>query len=285
MNIEIDQQHLDYQRIAAAITWIAEHRQAQPSVTEMASAAGLSESHFSRLFRRWANISPQRYLAALTLSDARASLRSGNTVESAAWESGLSGAGRLHDLFVRIDAVSPGEFKHWGKGLQLHYGFANSLFGDALLVESERGIVSLSLGDEHEREHRLAAVSQQWPDATLSQSSIASAKIAGLFDPMQRARTDTVSVVLAGSEFQHKVWSALLDIASGETETYGELAARIGRPGASRAVGSAVGRNTAAVLIPCHRVLRAGGQTGGYRWGETRKRMALTWEQCQQIRA
>ena len=268
--------HRDYARIERAIAWIGDHRRERPGVGAMATAAGLSASQFSRLFRRWAGISPQRYLAHVTLSDARDALAADATVEEAAWHSGLSGPGRLHDLFVAIDAVTPGEFRRGGAGLDLRYGYGASPFGDALLVESERGIVALRLGDRGDRDQRLAAVRSEWPGARFAAMDDAAGEVARLFSPAR----ERVELLLAGTPFQHKVWQALVALEPGETVSYAALAARIGRPGAARAVGGAVGANPVAVLIPCHRVLRADGALGGYRWGEDRKRALLAWERC-----
>ncbi|MEN7341719.1 MAG: methylated-DNA--[protein]-cysteine S-methyltransferase [Pseudomonadota bacterium] len=272
----------DYQRIAKAIEWIAEHRMQQPAVADMAAAIGISAAHFSRMFRRWAGITPQRYLASLTLSDARDALSENQSVEQAAWASGLSGPGRLHDLFVRIDAVSPGEYKRKGEGLTLRFGFAPTRFGDAMLVTSDRGIVALTLGGEKaSRGSVLSSVEADWPGANLVKDPAVATRIEGLLG----GEETEINVLLSGSGFQHKVWQALLDIAPGETLTYGELGERIDRPRAARAIGSAVGANRVALLIPCHRVLRAGGALGGYRWGTDTKRLLLAWEHCQRLRA
>ncbi|MEO0615015.1 MAG: methylated-DNA--[protein]-cysteine S-methyltransferase [Pseudomonadota bacterium] len=273
--------HRDYDRIADAIAWIAAHRRERPDVTDMARASGLSPSQFSRVFRRWAGISPQRYLAHLTLADARDALRRDATVEAAAWESGLSGPGRLHDLFVAIDAVTPGEFRRGGEGLTLEWAFGPTPFGDALLVRSTRGIVALRLGDPEDREHRLEKLRDAWPGADFTPMADGATAIAALFEP-SRSRVD---LLLVGTPFQHKVWQALVALEPGETVSYATLAERIGQPGSARAVGAAVGANGVAVLIPCHRVLRADGGLGGYRWGPERKRVVLAWEQCRGLAA
>lgn len=276
---------LNFRRIAQAISWIAANRQDQPDVARMAAAVELSEAHFSRLFRRWAGISPQRYLAHLTLGDARQRLGENSTVEQAAWASGLSGSARLHDLFVRIDAVSPGEFRRGGEGLALRFAFAATRFGDALLARGSRGIVALRFGSADARDARLAQLQGEWPNARFEPDPALASEIAvmlegGSSSPGGAARQQPVDVLLRGTPFQHKVWQALLDIGAGDTLSYGELAQRIGKPGAARAVGSAVGANPVAVLIPCHRVLRGDGQPGGYRWGVDRKHALLAWERC-----
>lgn len=275
----------DYRRIERAIAWIEAHRREQPTVADMAKAANLSDAHFSRLFTRWAGISPQRYLASLTLAEARFALSRQASVEMAADYAGLSGAGRLHDLFVRIDAVSPGEFKRLGDGVEFRYAFAQSAFGDAMLVESPRGIVSLSLDQSGHRSARLAACQTEWPNALLRHDAQLAVRIGQLLDPVAHRLQETITVTLAGTPFQHKVWQALLQLPMGATCSYAELAGAIGKPGAARAVGSAVGKNAVAVLIPCHRVLRVGGALGGYRWGASHKRLLLAWESCQRLRA
>ncbi|MEL7451134.1 MAG: methylated-DNA--[protein]-cysteine S-methyltransferase [Pseudomonadota bacterium] len=273
--------HRDYDRIADAITWIAEHRRARPEVADMSRAAGLSPSQFSRLFRRWAGISPQRYLAHLTLADARDALRRDATVEAAAWETGLSGPGRLHDLFVSIDAVTPGEFRRGGTGLTLEWAFGPTPFGDALLARSTRGIVALRLGAPEHREQRLGELRAEWPGAVFEPIADGAAAVADVFAP----DPSRIDLLLVGTPFQHKVWQALVALEPGETVSYATLAERIGQPGAARAVGGAVGANAVAVIIPCHRVLRADGGLGGYRWGPERKRVVLAWEHCRRLAA
>lgn len=272
----------EYRRMAGVIAWLAEHHRAQPSVAEVAAVAGLSEAHFSRLFRRWAGISPRRYIAELTLGDAKAALRASASVEAAAWDSGLSGAGRLHDLFVSLEAMTPGQFRHGGRDLALEYGVGPTPFGDALLVRSERGIVALRFVDDPSADRELAALRRAWPRATLTQSAAAAAAVGELGLPAVPG--ETVRLAPPGTPFQHQVWRALLDLAAAGPTTYGAIARAIGRPGASRAVGSAVGANPVAWLIPCHRVLRSSGELGGYRWGPERKRMMLAWERCREAR-
>jgi AraC family transcriptional regulator of adaptative response/methylated-DNA-[protein]-cysteine methyltransferase len=268
----------DYARMARVIGWMAAHHQAQPSVGEVAAVAGLSEAHFSRLFRRWAGISPRRYIAELTLGDAKAALRSSSSVEAAAWDSGLSGPGRLHDLFVSLEAMTPGQYRARGRGLELGFGFGATPFGDAMMVRSERGIVALRFVTGRGRDEDIAALRDAWPHAMLEPDAGIAQAIGELFSPV--APRGGVRLAPPGTAFQHQVWRALLDLASGAATSYGDIARAVGRPGASRAVGSAVGANPVAWLIPCHRVLRASGELGGYRWGQDRKRMMLAWERC-----
>lgn len=267
----------DYERMGLVIDWIAEHRQSQPSVASMARVADSSEAHFSRLFRRWAGISPQRFLAQLTLNDARVRLANDDTVEAAAWEAGLSGPGRLHDLFVRIDAVTPGEYRRKGEGLELRVGFGMTRFGEAMLVTSERGIVALRFCDQT-KEHLLQGLHREWPKAELRDISLPDGYLGDLIDGT--VDPDGVQLLLAGTPFQIKVWQALLALAPGELTSYADIARLIGSASAVRAVGNAVGANRIACLIPCHRVLRSNGALGGYRWGLTRKRCLLVRESC-----
>ncbi|MEL7024057.1 MAG: methylated-DNA--[protein]-cysteine S-methyltransferase [Pseudomonadota bacterium] len=265
----------DYDSMGRVIDWIAEHRLEQPTVAQMAAIAGFSTAHFSRVFRRWAGVSPQKFLAQLTLNEAREHLRNDETVEGAAWASGLSGSGRLHDLFVTVDAVSPGEFKRLGEGLTLNVGFGRTRFGDAMLVTSDRGIVTLRFCDD-DRQSLLDALKNEWPFATFESADWPEDYLANLVDGT--VDPEGVRLLLAGTPFQLKVWQALLALAPGETTGYADIAQQIGAPSASRAVGNAVGANRIACLIPCHRVLRSNGALGGYRWGLTRKRCLLVRE-------
>lgn len=271
----LDSTAADYDRMGQVIDWVAAHRSAQPSVADMARVAGLSSAHFSRRFRQWVGISPQRFLAQLTLNCARESLLDACTVEQAAWDSGLSGSGRLHDLFVKVDAVTPGEFRRRGEGLTLDIGFGPTRFGEAMLVRSPRGIVALRFCDDS-REALLAGVAHEWPRAERRLVDLADGEIADLVDGS--VDPDGVRLLLAGTEFQVKVWQALLALAPGELTSYSGIAEAIGKPQAVRAVGNAVGANRIACLIPCHRVLRQSGALGGYRWGLTRKRCLLVRE-------
>ncbi|MEM1261108.1 MAG: bifunctional helix-turn-helix domain-containing protein/methylated-DNA--[protein]-cysteine S-methyltransferase [Pseudomonadota bacterium] len=269
----------DFERIAAAIDWIDAHIEAQPETPEIAAAAGLSAAHFSRLFRRWAGISPGRYLKHRTLQQASDALDRGASVLDAALTSGLSGPSRLHDLFVSMEAMTPGEYKTNAKGLLLAYDFAASPFGRVLIVCSERGIVELQFIDQAVDDAVLDDVRRRWSAARFSHTR-------GIADRVAEALvTGSGSLQLAprGTNFQLKVWHALLAIPDGATARYADIAAAIGQPSAARAVGNAIGANPIAWLIPCHRVLRANGALGGYRWGPRRKATVLAWEQCQAL--
>lgn len=263
-----------YRRIEKVISHIDRHHERQPDLGELAKVAGLSVFHFSREFRRWAGLSPTRYLRTLSLSAAKRELNERGSVLTAAWAAGLSGGGRLHDLFVQFDAVTPGEYKAGGAGMELRYGFASSPFGRVLAANSARGLAYLAFVDGSD-ERALAELSRRWPRASLERDDAAAAQVARQAFSGQGGR---IRLAPVGTNFQVKVWQALLELGSRGPTSYGELAAAIGSPGACRAVGQAVGANPVAWLIPCHRVLRRDGELGGYHWGVERKRAMLAWE-------
>jgi AraC family transcriptional regulator of adaptative response/methylated-DNA-[protein]-cysteine methyltransferase len=268
-----------YRRIERVISHIDRHHGRQPNLSELARVAGLSVFHFSREFRRWAGLSPTRYLRTLSLSSAKRELDERGSVLAAAWAAGLSGGGRLHDLFVQFDAVTPGEYKAGGGGLALRYGFADSPFGRIVAATSARGLAYLAFVDGSD-ERAKADLKRRWPRAVIERDDAGIARVARQVFGEREGR-----IVLApvGTNFQVKVWQALLELGSRGPTSYGELAAAIGSPGASRAVGQAVGANPVAWLIPCHRVLRRDGGLGGYHWGVERKRAMLAWEHAASI--
>jgi AraC family transcriptional regulator of adaptative response/methylated-DNA-[protein]-cysteine methyltransferase len=270
-----------YRRIERVIAHIDRHHERQPRLDELARVAGLSVFHFSREFRRWAGLSPTRYLRTLSLDVAKRELEDRGSVLTAAWAAGLSGGGRLHDLFVQFEAVTPGEYKAGGAGLALRHGFADSPFGRIHAAASERGLAYLAFVDRGE-ERAIEELGRRWPRATLSRDDAAAARIARQAFLEREGR-----IVLApmGTNFQVKVWQALLELGTRGPTSYGELAQAIGSPGASRAVGQAVGANPVAFLIPCHRVLRRDGALGGYHWGVERKRAMLAWEHAASARS
>lgn len=279
-------QHEDYRRVEAAILYLEAHYQDQPTLEEVAAQAHLSKYHFQRLFTRWAGVSPKRYLQALTLSGAKGVLADAGSVLDATYETGLSSPGRLHDLFVTHEAVTPGEFKGLGAGLEIRYGFGVSPFGACLVAATARGVCWLSFHSPDGRAGALAELARAWPKAALSADLDAATLLARIFQPAgQRKAQAPVHLVLRGTPFQLKVWEALLDIPSGEVLSYGDVARRIGRPSAARAVGNAVAHNPVAFLIPCHRVIRQAGGAGNYRWGAERKRTMLAWEAAQRLQA
>ncbi|MFZ5559118.1 MAG: methylated-DNA--[protein]-cysteine S-methyltransferase [Pseudomonadota bacterium] len=266
----------DYARIERAIRYLEAHAGRQPGLGDVAAAVGLSPYHFQRLFTRWAGVSPKRFLGLLTVAHARRLLQSSASVLDAALAVGLSGPGRLHDQFVALEAATPGEVKTGGAGLEIRWGVHASPFGEVLVALTPRGVCRMAFlgaGDEAAERDALAAA---WPGAAVRRddagtASVARAVFAGVPGPTPR-------LWVRGTNFQVAVWRALLRVPEGAVCTYGDLAAAIGRPGAARAVGQAVGANPVAYLIPCHRVIRGVGGLGGYRWGPERKRAMLAWE-------
>ena len=270
----------NYRRIEKVISHIDRNHERQPDLDELARVAGLSVFHFSREFRRWAGLSPARYLRTLSLSVAKQELDDRGSVLAAAWAAGLSGGGRLHDLFVQFEAVTPGEYKAGGAGLSLSHGFAHSPFGRIHSATSDRGLAYLAFVDGSD-ERAITELKRRWPGAVLSRDDAATARIARQVFAQREGR---IVIAPVGTNFQVKVWQALLELGSRGPTNYGELAKAIGSPGASRAVGQAVGANPVAWLIPCHRVLRRDGALGGYHWGVERKRAILAWEHAARMR-
>lgn len=269
----------DYRRIAQAINYLEEHAAEQPSLDEVAEHIGLSPWHFQRLFKSWAGVSPKRFLQYLTVENAKRLLRESGSVLDVALDVGLSGPGRLHDLFVSVEAMTPGEFKYLGKDLQVSYGFHATPFGECLLAVTSRGICSLAFVEEENRADALRELLETWQAAALIENPAAGEGIISqIFHQGGGQGRAPIKVLLRGTNFQIKVWQALLRIPEGTVVTYSALAGAVGHPGGQRAVGSAVGRNPIACLIPCHRVLRTSGEIGGYRWGLTRKRAILARE-------
>ena len=268
----------DYARVARAIEFIQSRAEGQPSLAEIAEAIGVSEFHCQRLFSRWAGISPKRFLQVLTLEHAKALLRGEADVLSASYEAGLSGPGRLHDLFVTLEAVTPGEFKAAGSGVSIGYGFHPTPLGDAFIASTERGVCALEFADRlEEREEALERLRKNWPSARIERDQAATGRLAErVFG--KGGSPERLSVLVRGTNFQVQVWRALLTVAAGSAVTYAEVARKIGNPRAVRAVGSAVGANPVAWLIPCHRVILSSGALGNYRGGPTRKAAALIYE-------
>ena len=275
----LTQASLDYQRIERAIRYLQSHFLEQPDLATVARAAHLSEYHFQRLFSRWAGISPKRFLQFLTLEHAKRQLAESKAVLTAALDSGLSGPGRLHDLFVAVEAVTPGEFKSRGAGIQIEYGFHPTRFGPCLLGLTARGICWLSFVSDTGKRAALRDLKSHWAGATFAEQPDTTGPVARLIFPGLEARQKSpLSLLLMGTNFQIKVWRALLEIPAGAVVPYEAIGARIGASRAARAIGSAVGQNAVAYLIPCHRVIRKSGVTGGYRWGGVRKQAMLVWE-------
>lgn len=279
MNTEYKQLAEDYLRIEQAILYLENHFKEQPRIEALAANLGLSESHFQRIFTRWAGVSPKRFLQFLTKESAKELLDRSENLLTATHQLGLSSLGRLHELFVTAEAVSPGEYKSRGAGVTIRYGIHPTPFGKCLIAATERGICHLSFIQTSEGaaiDHLLA----EWQQAEVMEDYKATAPlIRPIFDLQYGVRRgEPLKVYLRGTNFQLKVWEALLKIPPDTVTTYADLAAQIGMPGAVRAVGSAVGRNPIAVLIPCHRVIRKVGEFGNYRYGTARKKALLARE-------
>jgi AraC family transcriptional regulator of adaptative response/methylated-DNA-[protein]-cysteine methyltransferase len=271
----------DYELIAAAIRFIAAHADEQPRLDRLAAAIGLSPFHLQRLFLRWAGVTPKRYLQFLTVEHAKCLLAQSRSVLEASYETGLSGPGRLHDHFVSLEAVTPGDYKRAGDGLEIRYGAHPSPFGSLFLAQTERGICALAfIADRDQADLELAALRARWRGARIVEDRTATAAVAGrLFRPDEAAVP--LSVLVRGSNFQIQVWKALLRIPFAHLSCYQHIARAVGRPSAARAVGQALAVNPVGYLIPCHRVIRSIGLPGGYRWGEARKQALLAWEAAQ----
>jgi AraC family transcriptional regulator of adaptative response/methylated-DNA-[protein]-cysteine methyltransferase len=269
----------DYERVASVIRFLDRHHVDQPDLNELAAAASLSPFHFHRLFTAWAGVTPKDFLQCLTLEHVKQLLRDGDNVFDAALNAGLSGPGRLHDLCVTLEAASPGEMKNGGAGMQIDYGFAETAFGEALIAETKRGICHLSFVDRGRNRARDLLISQ-WPNAKLNRNDARIADLsAKIFTSVRNAAArPNLRAFVRGTPFQLRVWRALLRVPTGSLTTYGRLAGAIGQSQAARAVGSAVGSNPIAFIIPCHRVIRETGVLGNYHWDPIRKRAILGWE-------
>jgi AraC family transcriptional regulator, regulatory protein of adaptative response / methylated-DNA-[protein]-cysteine methyltransferase len=269
----------DYAVVRRAIAFISEHWRSQPDVKAIGRACGVTPDELHRLFRRWAGLTPKEFGAAITLDHARKLLRDRASVLEAAHAVGLSGPGRLHDLFVTHEAMSPGEWKAGGAGLTLAYGFHPSPFGDALVVTTGRGLAGLAFADPGERARALDDMRRRWPRARFREDAARTAAIARrIFDRRLWKQDRPLRVVLIGTDFEVRVWEALLKIPMGRVTTYSDIATKIHAPKAARAVGAAIGKNPIAFVVPCHRVIGKYGDLTGYHWGLTRKRAMLGWE-------
>jgi AraC family transcriptional regulator, regulatory protein of adaptative response / methylated-DNA-[protein]-cysteine methyltransferase len=300
----------DYERIARIIRFLNARHVEQPDLTMLAERAGLSPFHFHRLFVTWAGVTPKDFLQCLTLAHAKELLRNGGDILDAALESGLSGPGRLHDLCVNLEAASPGELKSGGAGWTILFGFAESPFGKCLIAESPRGICHLSFVDDEKTS--LAELQEDWPQANWKRDNRGASRLAarifarsGASERPHNARSSrrqedhffienqdrrlltsaatSLRVFVRGTPFQVRVWRALLQVQPGSLISYGRLAGAIGRPKAARALGTAIGQNPLAYLIPCHRVIRETGVIGDYRWGADRKRTIIAWESLPRV--
>ena len=269
----------DYDVVRRAIGHIRGHWREQPEIEAIAEAAGVTPTELHHLFRRWAGLTPKAFLQALTLDGARQLLRDSASVLDATYEVGLSGPGRLHDLFVTHEAMSPGEWKTGGEGLTIRFGFHPSPFGSALVMATERGLAGLAFADPGEEPAALADMKRRWPRATYVEDSARTAVVAKrIFDPSQWQESQPLRVVLIGTDWEVRVWETLMQIPMGRLTTYSDIASKIRKPAAARAVGAAVGKNPVSFVVPCHRVVGKSGDLTGYHWGITRKRAMLGWE-------
>jgi len=269
----------DYEVVRRAVEKISLDYRDQPSLEDLADAVGETPSGLQKLFTRWAGLSPKAFLQAVTLDHARKLLDSGLPLLETSLELGMSGPGRLHDLFVTHEAMSPGDYKSRGAGLTIRYGYHISPFGIALVMVTDRGLAGLAFADAGGERAAFADMSSRWPNATYVEDMAATAPYAArVFDPAKWRADQPLRVVMIGSDFQLRVWEALLHVPMGRACTYSAIAERIGRPSASRAVGAAVGANPLSFVVPCHRAIGKSGALTGYHWGLTRKRAILGWE-------
>ena len=278
----------DYDLIKQSVRFLTQSWQEQPSLNDLAGHLGLSPAHCQRLFKRWCGLSPKEFMGAIAIDHARRLLQGSASVLDASLQSGLSGTGRLHDLFVSHEAMTPGDYKRRGAGLEMAYGYHATPFGEALAMASRRGLAGLAFVDGEKggtREAALADMMRRWPACQFIEAQEhTEAFVAQIFGSAASAGGERpVRLVLIGTDFEVRVWETLLKIPLGHAVSYGDIARHLGCPNASRAVGSAVGRNPISFVVPCHRVMRADGGLGGYHWGVTRKRAIIGWEAGQLI--
>lgn len=272
-----EQDNTNYQRIAQAIEYLNLHFKNQPSLDEIAGAIGISPFHFQRLFTEWAGISPKKFMQYLSIEYAKNLLKKErSSLLDTAYRTGLSGTGRLHDLFIKIEGMTPGEFKNGGEKLAINYCFAASPFGKLIVASTTKGVCHIFF--EENEQQALHDLRQRFPNAQYHQTTDSFQQDALAVFQYDWQQLDNVKLHLKGTEFQLKVWEALLSIPMGQLISYGDLAKQIDKPNASRAVGTAIGSNPVAFLIPCHRVIQTSGNIGGYMWGNTRKLAINGWE-------
>ena len=272
----------DYPLIRRAIAFLSETWTEQPSLERLAQHLGLSPAHCQKLFKRWCGLSPKEFVQAITIDRARNLLDGSASLLETAYEVGLSGSGRLHDLFVSHEAMTPGDYKRRGEGIEMAYGFHPSPFGEALLLATERGVAGLAFVNEDKgqtQSEALIDMIQRWPKAKFIAAPERTTPFAAqIFETSRWGAQRPVRLVMIGTDFEVRVWQTLLKIPMGRAVSYMDIARHLGQPTASRAVGSAVGRNPISFVVPCHRVLRGDGSLGGYHWGLTRKRALIGWE-------
>ena len=271
------QNQIDYERIAKAIAYIQSNFKLQPNLDEVAEKINLSPAHFQKIFTDWAGTSPKKFLQFISLEHAKNLLKKEKaSLFDTAYETGLSSTSRLHDLFVNIEGMSPAEYKNGGKSLTINYSFFESPFGEIITASTEKGICYMAF--ENDKETALGNLIHKFPNASFFEKQDGFQKNALSIFNQDWTKLHTIKLHLKGTDFQLKVWESLLTIPMGKLSTYGNLAEKIGNPNASRAVGTAIGSNPVAFLIPCHRVIQSSGNIGGYMWGSGRKQMIIGWE-------
>jgi len=275
----IDTPAKDYDMVRRSLAFMTEHWRDQPSLESIAEKSGVSPHHLQRVFTRWAGLSPKAFLQAVTIDHARELLRDSASILDTAYEVGLSGPSRLHDLFVTHEGMSPGIYKARGKGLTIRYGFHESPFGLALVMTTDLGLCGLAFADPGGERAALADMMGRWPEADYVEDGPATAPVAvRIFETEKWHPDQPLRVVFIGTDFEIRVWETLMRIPLGKATTYSDIAAHLGKPSAARAVGTAVGKNPVSFVVPCHRVLGKSGGLCGYHWGLTRKRAILGWE-------
>lgn len=274
----MNEQHLNYERVAQAIDYLGKHFRKQPDLAELARQVHLSPEHFQRIFTEWAGVSPKKFMQYLTLDFLRDKIYAMPNLQAAADEAGLSAQSRVYDLFVNLEGVTPGAYRENGLGLDIQYGYHNTPFGLCFLAVADRGVCGLSFVDEDRKRTEFETFQQKWHFAALHHAPDKTQPyIQQIFSPDGRPAAP-LKILAQGTKFQLKVWEALLRIPPGAVTTYGQIAQSIGVPAATRAVGTAIGSNPVGFLIPCHRVIQSTGNLGAYHWGETRKKAMVGWE-------
>jgi len=275
-----DNEQVNYHRIAVAIDYIKSHYKEQPSLSEIAAVVGLSPFHFQRMFSDWAGVSPKKFIQYLSLEHAKQLLKNNHaTLLDTAYETGLSGTSRLHDLFINIEGMTPGEYKNGGENLSINYSFAESPFGKIIVGSTNKGVCHMSFEEDENR--ALFNLKARLPHATYNQIVDQLQQNALFIFQKDWSKMEKIKLHLNCTDFQLKVWETLLKVPLGSLTTYGAIAKCISKPKASRAVGTAIGNNPVGFLIPCHRVIQKNGNIGGYRWGDTRKSAIIGWEVSQ----
>jgi AraC family transcriptional regulator, regulatory protein of adaptative response / methylated-DNA-[protein]-cysteine methyltransferase len=278
----MNQQEYNYEKIAKAIEYIVANAKEQPSLTEVADEVSISQFHFQRLFSEWAGVSPKKFLQYITAGYLKDKIRESSNLTELAESAGLSSQSRVYDHFISIEGVTPQEYKSAGKGLIISYGFHETPFGDCFIAATERGICAMAFVDDSTRDHQLIELARKWHYATIRPDQQLTADYVRRIFQSHPGSLEKLPLLVQGTNFQLKVWEALLSIPAGAVTTYQQIAQRIGHPNAVRAVGSAVGDNPVAYIIPCHRVIRKEGVLGEYRWGGLRKKALIGWEAAHQ---